>query len=192
MVNFEVDDAPVIPEATPSENEKEALPEGYKKNKENGYNAPTYSFTQDLASVEIQIPVADGTRGKHLSIKHSATHLTLGFKGKDPILDLDFYADVRNDDTVWEIEDQCLIIITIEKINGSLWWPAAFKSEPELDTKKITPPEGKLSDLAPDVRATVEKMMYDQRQKQMGKPTSEEQQKDRMMQQLLAKNPELA
>lgn len=56
-------------------------------------------------------------------------------------------------------EDQSAISILLTKHNQMEWWKSVVKGDPEIDTQKVEPESSKLSDLDPETRQTVEKMM---------------------------------
>lgn len=92
---------------------------------------------------------------------------------------------VNTEETYWTIEDGELdnykgkyMHINIEKWkNQTSWWSTPIQGDVEINTQKINPEPSKLSDLDGETRSTVEKMMFDMRQKQQGLPSSDELQK---------------
>ncbi|KAK9048905.1 hypothetical protein SSX86_032128 [Deinandra increscens subsp. villosa] len=180
----------------PADQKMEEASDGDKKglrapNKGNGLDMENYSWVQSLQEVNVTIPVPPGTKSRFILCEVKKNHLKVGLKGQPPILEGELYKSVKVDDCFWSLEDQKAVALLLTKQDQMEWWKFLIKGEPEIDTQKVEPENSKLADLDPETRSTVEKMMFDQRQKQMGKPTSDEMQKQDILKKFMAEHPEM-
>jgi len=189
----------IHPTSTITEEKKENGETGDEKKEKppgNGGKTDKYTWTQTLEELHMYIPVPKGTRAKDMKIDIETTKCYVGLKGQPAIIDGEFSERIKADDSIWTIEDDDqggkVAHLAIQKWSGQWhWWDCAIKGDAKIDTQKIEPEPSNLSDLDGETRATVEKMMFDQRQKQMGLPSSDELKKQEMMQQFMKAHPEM-
>ncbi|GAA6054967.1 hypothetical protein JCM3770_004073 [Rhodotorula araucariae] len=154
-------------------------------------DALPYRWRQTLHDLTVSVPVPSGTRGKQLDVVLRKDYIRVGLKGATPVLEGTLAKEIRVDDSTWTLDDSREVTVSLEKVDQQSWWPHVVTSAPKIDTTKITPENSKLSDLDGETRAMVEKMMYDNQQKQMGKPTSDEQRKADMLRRFQEQHPEM-
>ncbi|GAA6020326.1 hypothetical protein JCM10207_003228 [Rhodosporidiobolus poonsookiae] len=154
-------------------------------------DALPYRWRQTLSDVTVTIPVPPGTKGKQLDVVIKKLHVRAGLKGEAPVLEGELAREVRVDDSTWTLDDSRDLVLSLEKVNQQTWWPHVVTSAPKIDTTKIQPENSKLSDLDGETRAMVEKMMFDNQQKQMGRPTSDDLRKQEMLRKFQAQHPEM-
>lgn len=186
-----------------------------KPNAGNGLDLDTYSWTQTLAEVVVSVPVPKGTKGKDCDVKISRDSLRVAVRGlaggdaasSSPsssssssfttVLEGALDAAVKPEESLWNILDGQTLEVSLTKVDRMRWWSrVVFMANlegggPRIDTSAVEPESSKLGDLDGETRATVEKMMWDQRQKALGLPTSEEARRAEILEKFKAQHPEL-
>eukprot|EP01120_Amphizonella_sp_Union-15-10_P016285 TRINITY_DN8534_c0_g1_i3.p1 TRINITY_DN8534_c0_g1~~TRINITY_DN8534_c0_g1_i3.p1 ORF type:complete len:189 (+),score=55.24 TRINITY_DN8534_c0_g1_i3:58-567(+) len=153
---------------------------------------PPYTFTQTLSEVSVVLPLPKETKGKDLDVKIQPKHLAVKYVGSSEYLvNAPLFKDVKKGDCFWSIEGGKILNIELQKKNQMEWWSCVCQGDPEIDTTKIEPENSKLSDLDGETRSMVEKMMWDQRQKQMGLPTSDDLKKQETLKKFMEQHPEM-
>lgn len=193
-------ETPKTSTTTSSEKEEETNKEessNAKKNPPplgNGGTVPEkYVWTQTLSEVAVNVPLPDNTRGRDLNVSIAKKHLKIGLRSQKGgwIVDAPLTKAIICDDSFWTVEDGNRLVINLQKLNQMEWWDAVSEGDPTIDIKTIQPESSSLSDLDGETRKTVEKMMFDQRQKAMGLPSSDEQTKVDALERFKTQHPEL-
>lgn len=152
-----------------------------------------YVWTQTLSELTVTIPLPESTRGRDLDVTIGKKHLKVGLKSLSPeyIVNAPLVKIIICDDSFWTVEDGNRVVVNLQKLNQMEWWDGVCTGDPTIDVKKVQPENSKLDELDGETRQTVEKMMFDQRQKALGLPTSEEQGKHDMLEKFKKAHPEM-
>ncbi|KUI70616.1 Nuclear movement protein nudC [Cytospora mali] len=159
-------------------------------------DALPYKWQQTIADLDITITGIPGNyKGRDLVVDIKRQSLKAGVKGQEPVINGDLPHAIHVDDSTWTLttapDGTKSIEIHLDKVNKMEWWAHALADAPKIDVTKITPESSKLSDLDGETRTMVEKMMFDQRQKEAGLPTSEEQKKLDILKKFKDQHPEM-
>ncbi|KAK5110290.1 hypothetical protein LTR62_006143 [Meristemomyces frigidus] len=179
---------------SPSPEERAKRDAEAKKKEQEEQNKLPYKWTQTIGDVDLVAAIPANMKGKDLDVKITRTTLKAGIKGQEPLIDGTLPHAILLDESAWTLEttkEGKELNIHLDKSNKMEWWAHVVTSAPKIDTSKITPENSKLSDLDGDTRGMVEKMMFDQRQKEMGLPSSEDQKKTDMLKQFQKQHPEM-
>ena len=145
--------------------------------------------------MDLTTVVPGNLKARDLVIDIKKTALSVGVKGQEPIVKGDLFQAVRLDDSTWTLtsnpDGTKTVEVHLDKVNKMEWWPHVVTTAPKLDVTRIQPETSKLSDLDGATRGMVEKMMFDQQQKEKGLPTSDEQKKIDILKKFQAQHPEM-
>lgn len=145
----------------------------------NGAIRDQYSWSQTIKDLDVQVKINSSVKSsKDVKIKIEKSSLHVASRDSCGV-----WTDLIRDSLSWKIKpDECTwsllpgdhIHIYLEKTEER-WWEKLLDKEEKLDIKNMNP-EKPIEDLEPEAQAKIKQLMYDEQQKRLGLPTSEQQQ----------------
>lgn len=92
-----------------------------------------YDWSQNQSEITINIPIGSGIKGKDLIYELTPTKIKVGVKGETPVIEDSLIANVKPDDSYWEIETvdgkRCLVVTLSKAKSQAPDWDFLIKSE---------------------------------------------------------------
>lgn len=161
------------PELVAKQKVFQSNPESY-----NGAIRDNYTWSQSITDVDIRIKIPKYiVKGRDVKVEIDKKHIKVSHK-----TDSGSWLQVVNDDLPWEInkEESMWTLVPKEHVHINLekreerWWESVLTSEEKISVRKIDASRP-MTDLDEEAQAKIAEMMYNEQQKRMGKPTSQEQ-----------------
>jgi len=149
----------------------------------NGGVTDRYYWTQTLHEVTVYVAVPPGTKAKDVLFKVTPKTIKLCLKSNSDCVFANgtLGGTTKHHEAMWTLEDREVIVLTLEKVVDT-WWKCIVVGDPEIDTTKVDSTR-QVSDYDAETQAQIRKIMFDQRQKAKGLPTSEEMQTNSILEQ---------
>ncbi|CAI5746153.1 unnamed protein product [Peronospora destructor] len=149
-----------------AKNEPKLTDEGKQLPVGNGGLAANFTWTQTLEEVSIQMELVQGTQAKDLDCRIKSTHLYVALKcdTTKPLLEGEFPEQIRVDQSIWSLESNHTLHISLEKVKPT-WWASALKGEQEIDTNQVDSRRS-IHEYDEVTQGAIRKAVYDQRQHQ--------------------------
>eukprot|EP00927_Polykrikos_kofoidii_P061186 TRINITY_DN56052_c0_g1_i1.p1 TRINITY_DN56052_c0_g1~~TRINITY_DN56052_c0_g1_i1.p1 ORF type:complete len:370 (-),score=75.03 TRINITY_DN56052_c0_g1_i1:150-1259(-) len=152
-----------------------ALPEGTRRMMRhistwNGAVTDKYHWSQSIADVTIEVEVEKDTKAKDIKVDLTATRLSIKCKGQT-VLEGKLHEKVNFEDSIWHMDDN-KVILCAEK-QRQTWWKCVLEGDEEIDTTKVESTRA-MESFDGETQGAIRKIMFDQHQKAMGKPSSDQ------------------
>jgi len=142
----------------------------------NGSKTDAYKWCQNYDDVDVTLDLPDVTSAKQIKVdirQFPECALKVSASGK-VIIDSKLKHAIIAEDSTWTFDKkQHQLCINLAK-NAKAWWDAVLPDEKPIDIQKDVKAERSMEDLPEDERAVINKLQFDQHQKRLGKPTSDE------------------
>ncbi|XP_022257564.1 nudC domain-containing protein 3-like isoform X2 [Limulus polyphemus] len=150
----------------------------FQKNAEsyNGAIRNNYSWAQTIKDLDVRVKVPQNVisgKSVKVDIKHnSLTVNVLNEEGWTTEFDGELSFKINVEDSVWTLFPGEHVHVNLDKVQER-FWESLLKDEPKIDLKEIDNSRP-MEDLDEEAQAKVKELVYNERQKQLGLPTSDQ------------------